>query len=105
MVQTNRRKRIREEHTENRTEERMTRRQRGNESGLYGAEEARTPDLFNAIEALSQLSYSPTMQVMEYAGYVLLRHDAIILQSVVLCKGNSEQGRNRRWVLRTFVVA
>jgi hypothetical protein len=24
-----------------------------------GAEEARTPDLFNAIEALSQLSYSP----------------------------------------------
>ena len=26
-----------------------------------GAEEARTPDLFNAIEALSQLSYSPTV--------------------------------------------
>ena len=26
-----------------------------------GAEEARTPDLFNAIEALSQLSYSPTL--------------------------------------------
>src|SRR5579871_4826153 len=25
-----------------------------------GAEEDRTPDLFNAIEALSQLSYSPT---------------------------------------------
>ena len=25
-----------------------------------GAEEARTPDLFNAIEALSQMSYSPT---------------------------------------------
>ena len=27
-----------------------------------GAEEARTPDLFNAIEALSQLSYSPTVR-------------------------------------------
>tara|TARA_Y100000588_G_scaffold139733_1_gene153641 strand:- start:2733 stop:2891 length:159 start_codon:yes stop_codon:yes gene_type:complete len=26
---------------------------------LGGAEEDRTPDLFNAIEALSQLSYSP----------------------------------------------
>ena len=26
---------------------------------IGGAEEARTPDLFNAIEALSQLSYSP----------------------------------------------
>ena len=28
---------------------------------IGGAEEARTPDLFNAIEALSQLSYSPTV--------------------------------------------
>src|SRR5579875_103987 len=33
---------------------------RGTSLSHYGAEEARTPDLFNAIEALSQLSYSPT---------------------------------------------
>jgi|TARA_B100000686_G_scaffold168202_1_gene175639 hypothetical protein len=29
-----------------------------------GAEEARTPDLFNAIEALSQLSYSPILYLI-----------------------------------------
>ncbi len=31
----------------------------------YGAEGSRTPDLFNAIEALSQLSYSPTAATWE----------------------------------------
>ena len=30
-----------------------------------GAEGDRTPDLMNAIHALSQLSYSPTRQVLE----------------------------------------
>ena len=35
---------------------------------IGGAEEARTSDLFNAIEALSQLSYSPILN-LEYVIY------------------------------------
>ena len=42
----------------------------GKEAGSGGAEGGRTPDLVNAIHALSQLSYSPTgPEVGGCAGY------------------------------------
>ncbi len=61
---------------------------------VYGAEEDRTPDLFNAIEALSQLSYSPTNSYLEPE--VDTKHVPIILQRTGTLQG--------RW-LRNMIVS
>ena len=37
-----------------------------------GDKEARTPDLLNAIQALSQLSYTPKRQILYYRKKLLL---------------------------------
>ena len=66
-----------------------------------GAGGIRTPDLFNAIEALSQLSYSPRVMFFSLRAGVMYKERLIQSACIHLCVFNFN---GKDWVLRCFQV-